>query len=281
MVQSRNRLLTMIIALLCYFGVCGQYFEGGIMIGGSAYEGDLSPTKIMDKIATIRPSGGLFVRQNFNEHWAARLTFQFGTLTAADLEERAYRNLSFTSPITEFSATAEFSWPGYDPAAFKRLSPYIYAGIGLFRFNPKADYQGEKIELRNLGTEGQGLEGYDLDFYNLDQISIIAGGGIKYAISPSLTVAVEFAPRYTFTDYLDDVSGNYARYRDLAGNRGTLAANLADRAHELTGGEPDLREDRPLRGSPAYKDWYFMGHLTISYHFYDLFTGNGTGCPTW
>ena len=81
----------------------------------------------------------------------------------------------------------------------------------------------------------------------------------------------------TFTDYLDDVSGAYASYRDLAQNRGTLAANIADRAPEISGGDP-IERNGAMRGNPKQNDWYFVGNLTISYHFYDLFSRGG-GCP--
>ena len=128
-----------------------------------------------------------------------------------------------------------------------------------------------------LGTEGQGLDGYNKEFYNLNIISIPFGAGVKYALNPSITLALEFGPRKTFTDYLDDVSDTYASYRDLAQARGTLAANLADRAQEITGGEPEERRGA-ARGNPKFKDWYFIGNFTISYHFYDLLSGKG-GCP--
>ena len=266
------------VALLLSISLSAQYFEGGIILGGSAYEGDLAPSAISDKISNIRPSFGAFIRQNVNKNWAGRLSFQYGTLIGADLEERRSRNLSFKSVITELSATVEYNWPGYDPAAFLRLSPYVYAGLGYFHFNPTTEFQGQTYELRNLGTEGQGLPDQP-DFYSLDQLAFILGGGIKYALTPQVTLALEFGGRRTTTDYVDDVSGDFASYRLLAENRGTTVANLADRGWEALGTDPFDRGGDP-RGNPKQKDWYFLGNLTISYHFYDLL-GSGRGCPTW
>jgi len=279
MVRSLYRYSSLAIAFFFSINLSAQYLEGGLIIGGSAYEGDLAPSEVLNKIKNIRPSAGAFVRQNINKNWAGRISFQYGTLTAADLEERDYRNLSFTSVITELAATVEYSFPGYDPAAYLRLSPYVFAGLGYFHFNPKTEFQGELIELRNLGTEGQGLDG-NKDFYNQDQISLILGGGIKYALSPSFTLALEFGARRSTTDYIDDVSGTYASYRELAESRGTLVANIADRAWQLTGADP-IDRGGEARGNPNQKDWYFFGNLTISYHFYDLIGGKGTGCPRW
>ncbi len=273
---SRRFCLISVILFVC-LGLQAQYLEGGIIVGGTVYEGDLAPRAFTEKWANIRPAGGLFLRQNFNQYFAARVSYEYGNFTAADGPERDRRNLSFQSSISEIAATLEFNFPGYDPAINKRLSPYAFLGIAYMHFNPKAAVQGQLVELQPLGTEGQGLPGYG-DFYNLDQITIPFGGGVKYALTPTLTIAAEFGPRFTFTDYLDDVSGVYASYRDLAQSRGTFVANLADRAHEITGSEPVDRGGEP-RGSPNYRDWYFFGNITISYHFYDLL-GRGSSCPT-
>ncbi len=255
-----------------------QFFEGGIIVGGSLYDGDLSPHGFANKFAQVRPAYGLFMRQNLDEHWAVRFSFQHGQMVGVDGDRRADRNLSFTSYVNEVAALVEFSFPGYDPTGFRRLSPYGFIGLAFAQYNPMAVYQGRTIALRPLGTEGQGLEGYNKDFYSLKILTIPFGAGIRYALTPSLTIGAEFGPRKTFTDYLDDVSGQYASYRDLADARGTLAANLADRAHELTGSDP-LERRGMNRGNARFNDWYFFGNLTISYHFYDLLSGRGRGCP--
>ncbi len=268
------------LLISAYLPTQAQYLEGGLMVGGTVYEGDLAPRAIGDKFKNIRPAGGIFFRQNFDMHWAARLAFTYGRWTAADGPERAYRNLSFYSNYSEVAALVEFSFPGYEPGTFRRFSPYVFLGVSYFRFNPKTEFQGREYELQPLGTEGQGLPGGD-QLYSRDQVSIPFGGGLKFALTPSLTIAVEFGPRLTLTDYIDDVSGTYASYRELAANHGTLVANLADRAFELTGAEPEERNGSP-RGNPDQNDWYFTGGITISYHFYDLLGGGrGRGCPVW
>jgi opacity protein-like surface antigen len=277
MVQCRIGYTAIIFFFLGWSGVKAQYFEGGLMLGASLYEGDLSPHGYFEKLDFLRPAAGIFGRQNFNEHWAVRLSFQYGNLEGADRESRKDRNLNFNSTFGELAAMVEFSYPGYDPAGFRKFSPYAFAGIAYMYYNPRTTYQGRTVYLQPLGTEGQGLDGYDKDFYSLNIVSIPFGGGLKYALSPSLTLAVEFGPRITFTDYLDDVSGTYASYRDLAQARGTLTANLADRAQEITGLEPEERRGAG-RGNSRLNDWYFVGGVTISYHFYNLLSGKG-GCP--
>ncbi len=267
-----------VIALLCISQTLAlaQYFEGGVIMGASVYDGELSPHKFIDKTKYIRPAAGLFVRQNFNEFWSARLSFVYGKLEGADEEYRADRNLNFFTDFGEIAVLGEFSFPGFDPTGFKRLSPYGYVGLAYMYYNPKTVYQGRTIYLQPQGTEGQGLPGYD-NPYSLNILSIPFGGGIKYALSPSITIAAEFGPRMTFTDYIDDVSGVYPSYTDLATTRGTTSANLSNRSHELTGAEPiDRAGER--RGNPKFNDWYFVGNITISYHLYDLFNSR-LGCP--
>ncbi|NND33066.1 MAG: outer membrane beta-barrel protein [Saprospiraceae bacterium] len=277
MVQALLRYSIVIGLLLSSLPGYSQYFEGGIAVGGSVYEGDLTPKAFGDKIALIKPAVGLFVRQNFNEHWAARLSFNYGKIEAADGPQRSDRNLSFSSNFGELAALVEYNYPGFDPAGYRKLSPYVYAGLAYMHYNPTTVFQGRTIFLQPLGTEGQGLDGYDQQLYSLNILTIPFGGGIKYALNSSFTIAAEFGPRLTFTDYLDDVSGNYASYRDLAQNRGTLAANVADRNFEITGTEP-IDRGGAARGNPKFNDWYFVGQITISYHFYDLFSNHG-GCP--
>jgi hypothetical protein len=277
MVQALFRYMMVLGILLSIQQAKAQYFEGGLMAGGMVYEGDLAPKSFADKFALIKPAAGLFVRQNFNEHWAARLSFTYGKIGAADGPERSDRNLSFTSKVGELAALVEFNYPGYDPAGYRKISPYVFAGVAYMYYNPTTVFQGRTVYLQPLGTEGQGLDGYDPNLYSLNILTIPFGGGIKYALNSSITIAAEFGPRITFTDYLDDVSGTYASYRDLAQSRGTLAANVADRNFEITGLEPTDRGGAG-RGNPKYNDWYFVGQITISYHFYDLLSGRG-GCP--
>jgi opacity protein-like surface antigen len=261
----------------------GQFTDGGIMLGGAIYEGDLSPIKYGDKLQMIRPAGGIFFRQNFNKNISLRLSVQVAKIMGDDKIEGRTRNLSFQSNLMEVAAVVEYQLLGFDPVAGDRFSPYLFAGAGYFHYNPETEFDGRLIELQPLGTEGQRLPSNPgQDFYKLGQFSVPVGGGIKYALSSSITLGLEFGARRTFTDYLDDVSGTYASYRELAEQRSPLAAMLADRTPELTGSDP-VDRGGDLRGNPDQKDWYFIGNLTISYNFFDLFSnvGNGRrlGCP--
>lgn len=260
--------------------VSAQYFEGGIFIGGSAYAGDLVEKSIAANQTNL--AYGLAMKYNVNDYVTIAAKLYRGTLTGDDANAseqfRLERNLSFESPITEFAVTPEINIMGFN-AYDKLFSPFVYAGIAYYRFNPRTFYEGQWYDLQPLGTEGQGIQGYDFR-YELNQIAIPFGGGIKFSVSEYWTISFELGTRLTFTDYLDDVSGFYVPRDVLITNSGELTANLADRTWQYLGTEPDPRTTEQRRGNNSIKDWYGFGGITMTYNFLDGFGGGKYGCPT-
>ncbi len=280
-----KKLFALMLVLSPFIGF-SQHTEVGIMVGASAYEGDLSHSSIAKKLQETRPAFGAFARYNINNYVAARLTFNYGTLTSSDanskLENRNRRNLSFRSNIFEFGLTGEFNILGYQPYNLEKIfSPYVFAGIAVFKYNPKAELNDEWIELQPLGTEGQGLAEFpEREIYNLTQFAIPFGGGLKYALNDSWNIGLEAGLRMTFTDYIDDVSTTYVGEGLLLESRGELAAALSNRS-----GAPI--EAGESRGKADVNDWYIFGGITVSYNFMDnglvgfrRKSGKNTGCPT-
>ena len=272
--------------------VQAQFFELGIMGGASNYNGDLSPNKALASFGDTHPAFGGFLRYNLADHISVKGHIYYATISADDAkasnsEGRRARNLSFRSSVLEFGIQGEWNILGYQPYALdKPFSPYLFLGVAGFKFKPKTKYKNEWVELQPLGTEGQGMEGRP-DPYKLFELSIPAGGGVKYALNDKWTVGVEAGVRKTFTDYLDDVSTTYVTRPDLVAANGILAANLANRGGEALGTEPLIVPTGTKRGEADKKDWYIIGGLTISYNFLD----NGlvgsrnrgrrkAGCPT-
>ena len=112
-----------------------------------------------------------------------------------------------------------------------KVSPYLLGGISVFNFNPEVEYNGQIIDLHALGTEGQGLEGYPAP-YNKTQIAIPYGAGVRFEIKKRSAIQIEITGRKTFTDHLDDVGGNYVDYQRLLEEKGPLAAELSNPAHD-------------------------------------------------
>jgi hypothetical protein len=277
----------LMIFLLFDSHATAQRFHIGLFGGVSAYNGDLTD-KIFPKHKTKAAIG-----ISGNYEYSDRITFRVGLTHGkvggddqySEKEEAVKRNLSFETSITELSALAEYYFYDFND---RRFSPYVFAGLAVFHFNPYAYKDGEKIFLQPLGTEGQGLAAYpDRKPYSLTQLAIPLGGGLKYAISDRIRIAFEVGLRKLFTDYLDDVSKYYPDPNDLLAGRGQLTVDMSYRGDELADGDPAFPPKSIQRGNEKLKDWYYLSgiHLTFS-----LGSGNGTstyakwskkkyGCP--
>lgn len=252
--------LALIIALP--ISLQAQHTEIGLLAGISNYQGDLAPSNLKTSLGQTHAAFGIFGRYNFGDFVAARLGFNYATISGDDAKYDRKRNLSFRSSLLEFSLTGEFNILGYQPYALQRVfSPYVFAGVAMTHFNPRTKYDGEWVELQPLGTEGQGIQGYPSK-YNLLAFSIPVGIGVKYALNDRWNIGLEVGMRKTFTDYLDDVSTNYVEEDVLLAGNGELAATLANR----TGGEV---APGSVRGNPDNDDWYVITGITVSYNFLD------------
>lgn len=233
-----------------------QKSEVGLFLGGSVYSGDLSPQLI--NINFINPAIGGFYRYNLSRHWALRGQVYYGRIDGADSlsknEFQKNRNLRFKSPLLEFAVLAEFNFLPFETGNKKYpFTPYVFGGISVFHFEPETDFKGDMIGLRQLGTEGQRIN--EDHTYSSSQVSLPFGIGIKTNLSDRVGIGAEFGVRKTFTDYLDDVSGNYPDFKKMTGQSvGDIAVTLSDRS--LVPGDHSGRQ----RGSSLASDWYtFMG----------------------
>lgn len=249
-----------LLFLLASFPCFSQKSEIGAMVGTSFYLGDLNPRSIfgMSQLA-----GGIIYRYNFTPRWAIKANILFAKVAGDDaITNKKYeRNLNFTSPITEISAQVELNFLKlYNEKGHNFFSPYIFAGISVFSFNPQAeDIDGTVYALQCLGTEGQGLAG-ERDYYSLCNVAIPFGIGLKFNVSKHISIGAEWGMRYTFTDYLDDVGGNYYDNAALRELRGPAVARLADKSevkHEAGTG----------RGNSTTKDFYSFAGATITFKF--------------
>jgi hypothetical protein len=258
------------IALLSSFLLRSQYFELGVFGGVSNYQGDLAPFAFNPTETHL--ASGLFVKYNFNKYFSLKTSYYRGTISGDDSHYdqpfRVKRNLHFRSELNEFSLFGEMNITGFQPHKHKNLlSPYIFAGIGFFHFNPKAEYEGNWIELQPLGTEGQGTSAYpDRKPYALTQLCVPLGVGFKGNITRKWNLGVEFGWRKTFTDYLDDVSDTYVDKEILLAENGVLSWELSNRSDEINDGVEWLKDDNYLRGDPINKDWYFFVGCIVSYN---------------
>lgn len=256
-----------LLSIFCFgsvFSSAGQSSEAGFMLGISSYKGDIIHSLFDTK--GFKPAAGIFFKRSINNHWSHRLGLSYGTIAGNDFDSddpfQLYRNLSFRSRILEGSWIWEFNFFEYQTAnPASTWTPYLLAGIAVYRFNPKAPLGDDWIELQPLGTEGQNINAYNRKKYRRIQLAIPFGGGIKFKLSERFGMAIEAGARRTFTDYLDDISTTYPKKELLLSASGPLAVTLSDRSTDQLN---DNNNDRQ-RGDAAHRDWYMFAGIQLSY----------------
>lgn len=259
-----KKTLFILIVILMTPSLWAQRSEVGIMLGTSYYLGDLNYGA---HFGLTQPAGGLLYRYNLNPRWAFKMNAFYGQIMGDDASkvgENPSRNLSFKSGVLDIGAQMELNFFRYFTGSQKSyFSPYIFGGIAIFSFNPKAEYNGEWYELQPLGTEGQGTTSYpDRKTYALTNVSFPFGIGLKYSLSKSICIGAEWGMRKTFTDYMDDVSTTYADPDVLMAENTEMAAILGDRSIQISG-EPPI-EPGMQRGNSKNKDWYSFAGVFIT-----------------
>ncbi|MFA6261035.1 MAG: DUF6089 family protein [Bacteroidia bacterium] len=275
MIKNTNiKLLSVLVFGLYLFAgtTTAQNLEGGILIGGSNYNGDLSGRFI--DVTQSHMAGGVLVRYNLDERWTLKGYFGYGKISGSDNHSthnpyNFKRNLHFFSDIFEMSGHIEYNLLKIDNRYYSRRPyvPYVFIGLGVYNFNPKTITNNTVYELQPLGTEGQGTTTYnDLEKYALTQFCVPFGAGIKKKISRRWTIGFEVGCRYTFTNYLDDVGGTYASVGVIRNSNGEIAAILSDRSGDSNKGVPIFSEgDKRSNKQFKVNDMYFFGGLTITF----------------
>lgn len=245
--------------------------EVGLSIGAANYYGDLN-----DHFGYkgIGPSAGFFIRQNIGTRFAFKTCFNYMKVGYNDAySSRPFnqnRNLSFESNIFDITGQFEFNFLNYIKNIYYEdegspFTPYLSMGLGVFFFNPQAEYQGKMYDLQALGTEGQLDEYYTGNSrYKLYNLALVYGGGLKYQATKNLVLGVDFSIRRTFTDYLDDVSGYYVPEISLPEADKGIASQLYNRSKEL--GDYSNKTGKQ-RGTLDGNDDYATFQLQVSWIF--------------
>jgi hypothetical protein len=248
-----------------------QEGEFGIGLGAAHYFGDLNTRA---KLNRPKISASIFFRKNFGNYVAARVSASYARLGYSDVYNThnatmLARNLSFNTNVWELALQGDFNFfrfmPGEPEYSF---TPYITFGVGVFSYDPFAYLKGEKVFLRQLGTEGQGSALYpDREQYSSTAISIPFGVGLKYALNDRINIGFEILHRFTNTDYLDDVSKTYvdaaAVFPTNPDGSPSQAFLLHDRSYEV--GEPIGIPGRQ-RGNDRQKDQFVTAQFHVTFN---------------
>ena len=240
-----------------------RYQEFGIFLGGSYYIGELNRIHLGP---LTQPAGGVVYRYNFNPRFDVKANLLFGSVRGDDSQSgvpaSVTRNLTFKSPITELAVEAEFNFLEYEMGNKKMpFTPYVFAGIAGFRFNPAGQIGDNFYNLQPLGTEGQGTSANSDKKYKLMQISLPFGIGIKYSLTRMIGISAEWGFRKTFTDYIDDCSKTYVDPTILVAAHGPAAAFFSDPSV----GTNHTQNIGKQRGDSSTKDWYSFAGIMITF----------------
>ena len=259
-------MIKLLLAFCCFPVIASaQNFHFSGRLGMANYQGDLKAKSISLSQAKLMFSLG--ARYDLSEHISARSYFTFTGLQADDKNGTAsiqQRNLNFKSKIFDWELTGQYSFFSLND---RWWTPYVFAGIGLFHFNPYTkDSGGTKTFLKPLSTEGQGFMP-GIKEYKLWQLNIPFGVGAEYSLSEDMRLGIEMGYRKLFTDHLDDVSGNFVDQTRLLTAKGQTAVDLAYRGDEVGAGPYPAAG--ATRGNPKQKDgyYYFAVTYTVRYFF--------------
>ena len=241
-------------------------WEAGGWLGASHYFGDLNTD---NEINSAGFAGGAFGRYNFNNRLALKMGGTLANISGSDTNSEntfeLQRNLSFESIIVDAAAQFEFNFLPYDHGSKKNFfTPYLFAGINAFYYNPTAILDGVEHELRPLGTEGQ----FIAEEYTTVDGGIVYGAGLKFSLNYLWSIEIELSSRRLFTDYLDDVSTTYPEVDDLENLRGDIAVLLSDRSGEIL--EDPIGVPGFQRGNSQNNDFYVTFGISLVYYFGDI-----------
>ena len=273
--------------------------ELGIMIGGTNYLGELGGKEktrrdfILDmKLGQTRDNLGIYYRYKIRPRIFVSGTFNQGILRGADTLSlnpgRNGRRLDFKNNILELAVQGEYAFyqtnnmkGGGRGGSRKDFRAYVAGGVGVFHSNPKGtNADGKWIELRPLGTEGQGINGKKV--YPVWNWAIPLSAGFNYTLNREIRLGLELGWRTTFTDYIDDVSTVYIDtniwskktnkaeriyFYDKSDKTGFLSEDGGVAAVPANYGYDYGRGLAQKRGDPTHKDSYMFLQVKAGYVF--------------
>lgn len=250
-------------------------WDYGFTLGVSNYLGDIGGKEktrrdfVSDmKLAQTRWNVGGFARYKWRKNVSIKLALDYLRIEGDDKlstnPARNYRNLNFRNDMFDLGLTGEyFFYTNPDLGNTYRYKnsfrAYIFGGVGAYYSNPKANYQGEWVKLRPLHTEGV--------TYSPVGINIPVGVGFYFTFQKKHRIGYEFNWRTTFTDYLDDISGNYPSDPSLSGNP-ALSLRTPELGQQAAIDNPGVYYSHnwgQKRGDKTHKDSYITMSVSYSY----------------
>lgn len=208
--------------------------EVGILTGASNYAGDIVKKGDYDLSASCF-SFGAYYRTYSSTNLSWRFSLTQGKLKGNDNSwantDRIGRGFSFSNPLTEVAARAEYDLLNHKRWSLsegfrKKFSLYGFVGAGISLINTNTTFN------RTLGARYDQLIAEDEQNQRSLMFTVPFGGGIKLDLSERWILGAELSLNPVFNDYLDGIS---------------MSAN------------------------PKFNDWYSVGGITLSYRLQSVF----------
>ena len=216
--NSVNKLLSICLLVFCLSAAKAQYlWDFGATMGAANYLGDIGGKDGEGKkfvsdmqLSETRWNFGGFARYRWKQKTSIRLALDYIRLEGDDKlttnPARKFRNFNFRNDIYDLGFTFHYYFfENNDLGRTYRyrngVRLYVFGGLGCAYSNPKTLYQGSWVALQPLATEGKR--------YSKFVMNIPIGGGAYFTLVKRHRIGIELNYRYAFTDYLDDISGNY------------------------------------------------------------------------
>ncbi len=232
------------------------------------------------EFSQTRLAAAFGLRYKLSNYFALNTHLTYGRVSGDDKltteKFRHTRNINFYSDIYEWSVNFEGAFQQEQIGHRYRLKrvkglkgyelyTYLFAGAGVFYFNPKTTFQGQTYNLRDYHTEGEGYVPTRKN-YSLIQFCIPIGIGFKYTIDRQWGLGLEFGIRKTFTDYIDDVSTTYIDLSQFeTGDQYSVGQYLANPSDRNDPQSANITAAGQQRGDPRYKDSYMFAIFSVNY----------------
>ena len=164
--------------------------EIGAGAGMVSYQGDFNGNVFRN----MQPMGTLLAKYRFNPRMALALNVSYGQLKGSSKDVKTYYpdidTYNFKASIVDVGLRYEYNfWPygtGFEYRGAKRLTPYIYIGIGM-----------------TIGKPDNG------EAKTTAAMNVPIGGGVKYKLATRLNLALEWTMHFTTSDKLDGIEDPY------------------------------------------------------------------------
>ncbi|MFZ6050930.1 DUF6089 family protein [Halocola ammonii] len=295
------------ISIICLFvGVllfaapkesAAQYdFEAGIKLGGANYLGDIGGKSLPRRdfiwdmhLNQTNVAIGAYGRYRFSRLISVAANITYLQINDYDSEStnpaRRARNLHFRNRMVEFGGRGEVTIFYHNDVGGRgfynpKFKLYGHAGLSVFRHNPQAQLYnpdageptGEWVDLRPLRTEGQDSE------YETFAMAVPLGIGLHFTFNNRWRLGWEMSWRMTFTDYLDDISTDYANPQDLSPEAAEFASqtsqeiidaiNDPEASGTVWSHQYDTRSNQTApRGEASNNDNYLTMTFSVGYVF--------------